>query len=525
VPFTLSGSATQGSDYTITASPLTIPAGSLSADITITVSDDSIDENDETVVITMGTPTNATQGATTVHTATITDNDTADITVDPISGLTTTEAGGTDTFIIVLDTQPSADVTIGLSSSDTTEGTVSPTSVTFTNLNWDSPQTITVTGVDDDIADGTILYSIDTTVASSIDLVYDGMLVDNVSVSNIDNDTSGITVNPTSGLLTTEGGGTDTFTIALDSQPLSNVTINLNSSDTTEGTISTSSLTFTPVNWSVPLTVTVTGVDDNLADGNIDYLIVTAPATSADTNYNDVNPDDVSVTNQDDDTAGITVNPTSGLLTTESGGTANFTVVLNTQPTANVTIGLGSSDTSEGLITKASLTFTSLNWNVAQIVTVIGVDDALNDSDVSFTIITSQASSNDTDYKNMNAADVSVTNLDNDGPDIEWDSPVKTKGVYEIGRDEKQISLEIQLVDNGPITRVRYYRWDAVNKVHVQIGEVVTEPFRIILNVDTLNYAWNQIFAAAYDEDNDASVNEYIFLYRNFYLFLPSIFR
>ena len=45
------------------------------------------------------------------------------------------------------------------------------------------------------------------------------------------------------------------------------------------------------------------------------------------------------MTNTDNDAAGITVTPTSGLTTTEAGGTATFTVVLNTQPTADVTIG------------------------------------------------------------------------------------------------------------------------------------------------------------------------------------------
>jgi hypothetical protein len=57
------------------------------------------------------------------------------ITVTPTTGLTTTEAGGTATFDVVLDTQPTADVTIGLSSSDTGEGAVSPASVTFTSAN------------------------------------------------------------------------------------------------------------------------------------------------------------------------------------------------------------------------------------------------------------------------------------------------------------------------------------------------------------------------------------------------------
>jgi len=55
---------------------------------------------------------------------------------------------------------------------------------------------------------------------------------------------------------------------------------------------------------------------------------VTAAATSADAAYNGVNPADVAVTNTDNDAAGITVSPISGLTTSEGGGTATFTLVL-----------------------------------------------------------------------------------------------------------------------------------------------------------------------------------------------------
>ena len=58
---------------------------------------------------------------------------------------------------------------------------------------------------------------------------------------------------------------------------------------------------------------------------------MTAAATSTDAIYNGFNANDVAVTNTDNDTAGITVTPTSGLTTTEAGGTATFTVVLTTQ--------------------------------------------------------------------------------------------------------------------------------------------------------------------------------------------------
>ena len=53
------------------------------------------------------------------------------------------------------------------------------------------------------------------------------------------------------------------------------MTIALSSSDTTEGTVSPASLTFTTANWNVAQTVTVTGVDDALVDGNVAYTIVT----------------------------------------------------------------------------------------------------------------------------------------------------------------------------------------------------------------------------------------------------------
>src|SRR5207253_621473 len=137
-------------------------------------------------------------------------------------------------------------------------------------------------------------------------------------------------------------------------------------------------------------------------------------AASADPNYNNLDPADVAVTNTDDDGAGITVAPIAGLVTSESGGTATFTVVLQTQPVADVTIGVSSSDLTEGTVAPASVTFTAANWNVAQTVTVTGVDDQVDDGDIAYTITTAAASSADPNYNNMNAADVAATNTDDD---------------------------------------------------------------------------------------------------------------
>ncbi|MBI5665336.1 MAG: alkaline phosphatase, partial [Nitrospirae bacterium] len=116
--------------------------------------------------------------------------------------------------------------------------------------------------------------------------------------------------------------------------------------------------------------------------------------------------------------AGITVTPTSGLVTTEAGGTATFTVALNTEPTADVTIALGSLDTGEGIVSPASLTFTPADWNGLKTVTVTGQDDAILDGSVNYSIIIDSAISADLNYNGINPDDVSIINTDNESPAV-----------------------------------------------------------------------------------------------------------
>jgi uncharacterized protein YjiK len=417
---TIGLSSSEASEGTVAPTSLTFTAANWNVAQTVTISgqNDAIADGDIAYTIITAAATSSDPKYSGVNPADVsvanTDNDTAGITVNPTSGLTTTEAGGTASFTVVLNTQPTADVTIGLATSDASEGTVAPTSLTFTAANWNVAQTVTISGQNDAIADGDIAYTIITAAAVSTDTKYNGLNPVDVSVANTDNDTAGITVNPTSGLTTTEAGGTATFTVVLNSEPTGAVTIGLATSDASEGTVTPTSLTFTAGNWNVAQTVTISGQNDAIADGDIAYTIITAAAVSTDTKYNGLNPADVSVANTDNDTAGITVNPTSGLTTTEAGGMASFTVVLNTQPTADVTIGLATSDASEGTVTPTSLTFTAGNWNVAQTVTISGQNDAIADGDIAYTIITAAAVSTDTKYNGLNPADVSVTNTDDD---------------------------------------------------------------------------------------------------------------
>src|SRR5205085_8647532 len=179
-----------------------------------------------------------------------------------------------------------------------------------------------------------------------------------------------ITVTPTAGLTTTEAAGPATFTIVLDSRPAANVTVPISSSNTAEGTVSVSSLTFTPANWNVARTITVTGVNDFVDDGDIAYTVVTGAANSADANYNAFDPADVALVNTDNDTSGFTIAPTAGLITSEAGATASFTVLLNSRPTANVTVFPYSTLFRSGTVGLASLTFTTANWNTPQTATL-----------------------------------------------------------------------------------------------------------------------------------------------------------
>jgi hypothetical protein len=257
-----------------------------------------------------------------------------------------------------------------------------------------------------------------TAPATSVDTAYDTWDAPDVVVTNIDDETAGAEV-VTSGTQTTETGTSVTFTVVLRSQPIADVTLPISSSDISEGTVSPSSLTFTTADWYVPQQVTVTGADDGAGDGGQNYTVLIGPASSTDPAYNGLDPVDLLMTNLDDEpslnsTAGITVGAASGA-TTERSGTATFTVVLNSEPTANVSIGLSSSDTTEGTVDAATLTFTSGDWSIPKTVVVTGVDDSEADGHQTYNIVTAPAVSNDADYSGMDAADVALTNIDDDG--------------------------------------------------------------------------------------------------------------
>ena len=111
---------------------------------------------------------------------------------------------------------------------------------------------------------------------------------------------------------------------------------------------------------------------------------------------------------------GVTITGTD-LVTGEDGGTASLSVRLNKAPVDPVTLRFAVSDASESSLSVQTLTFTSANWNVAQTLTVTGVDDYLDDGTQAYVLRTT-IDTRDLSYLRLTVADVTLNNLD-DGQD------------------------------------------------------------------------------------------------------------
>lgn len=394
-------------EISLSVPSVTLTAGNgYSTTVTITGVSDNVKEVTNPFSVTTAASTSADAAYNGVNpediTGQVTDSNSVGVTVTPsATPLVTTEAGATATISYVLNTQPTADVQIALHSDDPSEASVSPSTLTFTNANWNTPQVVTVTGQNDLIDDGNVAYAIIADPTTSTDPFWNGVSVADVDgINNDDADTAGFTINPTSGLVTSETGTVTSFTVVCTSQPIFTLHIDFRSGDTTEGLVGTAmggpftttvTLDFTTANWNTPQTVYVQGQDDDIRDdGNILYTIFSENVASGDPVYNaiaDGAVSDVTVTNNDDaDAAGLTVTPLT-LTMDEDGAAQVFTVRLNSEPTvASVTMNITSGDTTEATVSPASLTFNTGNWNVPQNVTVTPVQDFIVDTDQTFDV-------------------------------------------------------------------------------------------------------------------------------------------
>ncbi|WP_156013475.1 COG1470 family protein, partial [Thioalkalivibrio sp. HK1] len=155
------------------------------------------------------------------------------------------------------------------------------------------------------------------------------------------------------------------FTVRLNRQPDTTLTVTIEKTND-DITQDKTSLSFDNSNWNVEQKVTLTAEHDNDGVDDTDTITVSLGTISK----------EINITIEDDDTAGLTLSPTSLII--DEGESGTFTVKLDTEPSGDVTVAVTKSGVTwhaDVTVDKASLIFTTSNWNQAQTVTVSALVD------------------------------------------------------------------------------------------------------------------------------------------------------
>ena len=370
-----------------------------------------------------------------VRIVTIIDDENAGYTVGPIVGSLLEASAQTASFPVVLTAKPESNVYVNIAIQDLTEVVGSTAQLTFLPANWNVPQDVFLSDVDEFIVDGDQTTSIIASIDASSNPAFKDLSNQSISVVTVDNDVSGILLSSIDNL-TSENGDTGAFGIRLATKPTSVVRIALSSSNVGEGTVQ-SFVEFDSTNWDVVQAITVTGIDDipPISDGAVDYKINIDSINTTDTDYSTLDissVEGVSFINQDNDAPGIfvkVVNDDSS--TDEFGSTVRIQFELLAQPTIgnDVTIPLSIiGATDEVIFLDSSITISNENWNNSSLneIVITGVDDKVIDGDQKITLVTGDPTSGDALYNAMNAlsvADIDIVNEDNDKAGINVSAP------------------------------------------------------------------------------------------------------
>ncbi len=369
-----------------------------------------------------------------------------------------TEGGATDGFDMVLTSAPSADVTITLSTDP--EVTFTPVQMIFTPLNWNTPQTTTITAVDDAVPEPTKNIVLTPSVVST-DTRYHALVVPDIAVTVFDNDTPAVNITPTGGSTSViEGGATDTYDVALATAPTANVNISL-SIVSAQVTTDVYTLTFTPANWNLPQTVTVTAVDDAIVEGAHSDSI-THTVASTDLNYNALAaPALSSITIVDNDAGSVLITESGGSTDIAEGGvTDSFDVVLGLQPSADVRVSLNPDFNNQCTASASPLTFTPANWNTPQTVTFTAVDDGIVEGAHTCAITITPRSST-AGYNLIAVPNVVINVTDNDFLGVTLSESGGSTDVTEGGNtdtydvflnSQPQLNVTVNIVPNAQVT-------------------------------------------------------------------------
>ena len=181
------------------------------------------------------------------------------------------------------------------------------------------------------------------------------MTAADVEVTITEDDTPSVTISITA--LEVSEGDEETYTIVLDTEPTADVTVAIQIPEGADVAVNVKELTFTADNWNTPQTVTVTAAhdDDAVADEPVG---LTHTVSGGD--YEDVTAEQVEVTITEDDIAGVTIS--TATLEVQEGNEETYIVVLDTEPTADVTVAIQIPEGADIAVEVTELTFTAANW-------------------------------------------------------------------------------------------------------------------------------------------------------------------
>lgn len=325
------------------------------------------------------------------------------------TSISISEGGAAASYDLRLLTEPAYDVVITVSGDPQLQ--VNPVSLTFTAANWSIPQSVTVSAIDDWLSQGTRDATISHSAASS-DSAYDSIIIGGVTFHIADDDNPGVNITESDGSTTMAEGDSDSYTLVLNSQPASGVSLSVYAP--ADIILNPDNLTFTPLNWSVPQAVNVSAPDDAIPQGSRD-IEVNHISASIDLQYDALAIPPVIAHVLDNDSPGVNIIQSGGSTEVTEGGEADsYQVNLSTMPAENVTVSVYASGAALQL-SVSSLTFTPANWNSLQTVEVTVPDDILVEGDRTGNISHTVASA-DPDYNGIAVIGIDVTIHDNDIP-------------------------------------------------------------------------------------------------------------
>ncbi len=337
------------------------------------------------------------------------DNEEAGFTVTK-NGDLTREDGETVLLSFVLNAQPDASVKIGLISSNLKEATIQPFFLVFEPSNWNTPQIAIVTGQADDSVDGDKPFTIEISIEST-DKKFTTKPT-KINLTNIDTNSYRLLVNILENK-TSEVGGKARFMVNLNARPDRQLQIDFRSSDSTEGIPVPSHILFNRNNWSIPQIVEITGMDDDVKDGDVSYQIEASVKSSEESIFADLEPVNIGVINIDNDEEGVSVRPINSS-TSEDGEIGKFAIRLNSAPTSSVVFIFACSDPTECEMVDYHAAFFPENWDKEQIISVKGLKDQTVDGDQGFYVSSLGAISRDSNYSRFPFKRMKFTNRDKD---------------------------------------------------------------------------------------------------------------